>query len=469
MSLIRTISASSACAITALLALASPAAASRGLVTGFGGPVDDQDVARMTSAGAGAVSIQVNWSGIAPQRPLVPQSPADPSYNFGALDQQVETASAAGLRVILDFTSAPTWAEGADRPDTAPPGTWRPDPAAVGDFAQALAARYSGHFTPLLASSPLPQVHYFEVWNEPNLLIYLTPQWQGKAPASPDLYRQMLNSAYAGIKAAQPDAVVVTAGTAPYGEARGVARMRPLLFWRRLLCLRQNLRATRCPAPAEFNVLAHHPIDTGGGPRHRSLASGDISIPELHTLRSLLRAAERHHTIQPPGRRPLWATEFWWVSDPPNKRYGVPLPRFARWIEGGLYELWRQGASLAINLEVRDAPYDATSPLAYGQGGVFFHNGSEKRQAFTAFSFPFVVHRRSRHRVAAWGKSPRTGTLAIERRRHGRWRTLKSLPVKAGATGPVFTTSLPVHGKATLRATIDNLHSLPQSVHNPGR
>ena len=453
-----------------VLAGASPAAATRGLITGFGGPVDDQDLARMTSAGAGAVLIQVNWAGIAPQRPLIPQSPADPSYRFGALDQQVEAASAAGLQVILDFTSAPAWAEGRDRPDTAPAGTWRPDPAAVGDFGQALAARYSGRFTPPLASSALPRVRYFEVWNEPNLLIYLTPQWQGKAPASPALYRRMLNSAYAGIKAAQPDAVVVTAGTAPYGESRGVARMRPLLFWRRLLCLRQDsLRATRCPTRAHFDVLAHHPIDTAGGPHHRSLASGDISMPELHKLRSLLRAAERRHTIQPAGRKPLWATEFWWVSDPPNKRYGVPLPRFARWIEGGLYELWRQGASLALNLEVRDAPYDATSPLAYGQGGIFFHNGSKKRQAFTAFSFPFVVHRRSSGRLVAWGKSPRAGTLTIERRRRGGWRKVMSLPVKAGAPGPVFTASMRIHGAATLRATIDNLHSLSQKVHNPRR
>jgi hypothetical protein len=340
----------------------------------------------------------------------------------------------------------------------------------VGDFAQALAARYSGHFTPLLAGSPLPRVRYFEVWNEPNLLIYLTPQWQGKAPASPELYRQMLNAAYAGIKAAQPDAVVVTAGTAPYGESRGVGRMRPLLFWQKLLCVRyRSLRATSCPNHAEFDVLAHHPIDTGGGPRHRSLARGDISIPEFHELRSLLRAAERHHTVQPAGRKPLWATEFWWVSDPPNKRYGVPLHRFARWIEGGLYELWRQGASLAINLEVRDAPYDASDPLAYGQGGLFFQNGRTKQQAFTAFGFPFVVHRRSGERVTVWGKSPLGGRLEIERHGGGGWHKVRALSVKAGSTGAVFETGLRIAGAARLRAAIANRHSLPQSVHNPRR
>lgn len=424
----------------------------------------------MVSAGAGVALVDVNWAGVAPDRPLLPASPADPAYRFDAIDQQVEAATDAGLRVIIDFTHAPAWAEGSGRPNSAPPGTWRPSPAAVGDFAQALATRYSGRFTPLLAAAPLPRVRFFEVWNEPNLLIYLTPQWQGKAPASPELYRQMLDAAYAGIKAAQPDAAVVTAGTAPYGETRGLGRMRPLLFWRQLLCLRaRSLRATGCPMEARFDVLAHHPIDTAGGPRQPSLAGGDISIPELHTLRALLSAAERRHTIEPAGHRPLWATEFWWVSDPPNRAFGVPLRRFARWLERGLYEMWRQGVSLAINLEVRDQPYVAQDPLAYGQGGVFFQSGRKKRQAFTAFSFPFVARHRSGEVVTVWGKSPVTGRLSIERHRGGGWHRLKSLHATAGAGGAVFQTHVRLRGNARLRATIDNLHSLPQTVHNPGR
>jgi aryl-phospho-beta-D-glucosidase BglC (GH1 family) len=199
----------------ALLALTTPASATPPLVTAFGGPADQQDVARMVSAGAGAALINVNWAGVAPQQPLVPESPADPAYHFATVDQQVRDATVAGLQVILDFAHAPAWAEGPDRPSYVEAGTWKPDPAAVGDFAEALAARYSGSFSPSLIAPPLPRVRYFEVWNEPNVLIYLTPQWQGRSPASPKLYRQMLNSAYAGIKSAQPNAVVVTAGTAP--------------------------------------------------------------------------------------------------------------------------------------------------------------------------------------------------------------------------------------------------------------
>ena len=100
---------------------------------------------------------------------------------------------------------------------------------------------------------------------------------------------------------------------------------------------------------------------------------------------------------------------------------------------------------------------------------MFFNSGRKKRRAFTAFSFPFVANRRSARRVVVWGKSPVTGTLSIERRHRGRWRDLSSVPVTAGASGAVFRTHLRLTGAATLRATIDNRHSLPWTVHNRPR
>ena len=52
---------------------------------------------------------------------------------------------------------APAWAEGPRRPSNAPRGTWRPDPVALGQFAEAAARRY-------------PQIRHWQVWNEPNLV-----------------------------------------------------------------------------------------------------------------------------------------------------------------------------------------------------------------------------------------------------------------------------------------------------------
>ena len=73
---------------------------------------------------------------------------------------------------------------------------------------------------------------------------YLSPQWtrvaSGWAPASPTIYRQLLNAFYRAVKRVSPSNFVVTAGTAPYGDrarwpadAPGRVRSRPVLSARR--------------------------------------------------------------------------------------------------------------------------------------------------------------------------------------------------------------------------------------------
>ena len=55
---------------------------------------------------------------------------------------------------------------------------WAPDPGAYGRFAVAVARRYSGQFTdPLNAGTDLPRVRLYQAWNEPNLPLFLQPQW----------------------------------------------------------------------------------------------------------------------------------------------------------------------------------------------------------------------------------------------------------------------------------------------------
>src|SRR5436309_3525398 len=168
-------------------------ASGHGLVTGFARALNGADFSRMKQAGAGIVRVPVAWSSVGPHRPAEPANPADPSYRFGGLDDAVRTASADGLRVLITFSSAPRWAEGRHRPRGAPAGSWKPNPKALGHFAHALAARYSGSFTPLGSLSPLPRVRDLQVWNEPNLRKYLTPQWRRRRPVSPKRYRRMLN------------------------------------------------------------------------------------------------------------------------------------------------------------------------------------------------------------------------------------------------------------------------------------
>lgn len=446
-------------AVLALGLLAPAAAGARGLVTGLDDPLDftspsasvrSEWFGRAKAANAGVVRIDVSWREVAgPRPPLTPANPADPSYDFAAIDRGVRTAAANGLSILLNVEHAPAWAEGKNRPRSVPAGSWKPSPSDLGQFAQALARRYSGSF------AGLPRVRYFQAWNEPNLTIHLAPQWKGKRPASPDRYRRMLNAFYAGVKRAQPAATVLSAGTAPYGDPPGKSRMRPLTFIRNLFCLNSRLRATRCPVKPRLDLLAHHPI-TDGPPTKHAINHNDVPVADFNRVRAVLRAAERTHHVRPKGRHPLWVTELWWNTKPPN-RFGFPLQKQAKWIEQAFYLLWRQGSSAVINYELRDLPYSRRNAANTLQSGLFFHDGRAK-PSYRTFRFPFVTHRRSKRTVGAWGKAPASGRLRIQRKRERGWKTVRRLRVRRGQ---VFQASIRQRGGATFRAKLGKLASAP--------
>ena len=151
-------------------------------------------------------------------------------------------------------------------------------------------------------------MRYLQPWNEANLATYLTPQWRAKRPVGAEHYRKMLNAFHRGAAAAQPGVKVVTTGTAPYGDRPGGSRTRPLRFWRAVFCLkdRKTLKAARkgCRGKkaAKFEILAHHPITTSGGPRRSAFHPDDVTIPDMPKLHKTLRAAERQGTVRGPRR-----------------------------------------------------------------------------------------------------------------------------------------------------------------------
>jgi hypothetical protein len=451
-----------AAAAVALVAVALPTTAQGRpqLETGFldvlyGSPdpaVRDQSFGRTVAARAGLVRLNVFWSSVGASKPTDPRNPADPAYDWGTLDSSVADARERGLRVLLTVTSAPSWAEGEDRPAGVSPGSWKPQPNAFGDFAHAVAERYSGDFM------GLPRVKDYQAWNEPNLDNHLSPQYEGGNQFSAGHYKRMLNAFWSGIKGVHASNRVVTGGTGPYGDRPGGDRTRPLAFWRKVLCLkdRKRLRPKRCPAKAKFDVLAHHPINTSGGPRRSAIHPDDASTPDVKHLRKILRKAEKAGRVSPRDRHPLWATEIWWESKPPD-RCGVRLRRHARYVAESLYLLWKQGVSTVVWLSLRDDPSQANEcGRDQLQSGLELVNGKRK-PAFEAFRFPFVTDRKSRTRLVAWGKSPAAGRVVVERKRGKKWRRVKA--IRAGE-GNVFRTKLRIRGRAKLRARVGGEASL---------
>jgi hypothetical protein len=478
-----------ACCLLIALVLPSTASAARGLSTGFadpeeyqGGSVAQQQLwfDRTLQSGAGIVRFAVEWNAIAgAQRPANPANPADPAYDFAGLDQSVFGAEARGLLVLLTINHAPAYAEGPGRPASAPAGSWRPNPPEVAAFAQALAARYSGNFDPDGAGPQprLPAAQGIQVWNEPNSSDWIAPQFEGSSIVGGNLYRGILNASYNAIKQVNPRMQVVVGGTDPYGDPPGgpyppnVQRTRPVQFWEQVFCLsdvkakkkkgkkgkkgssRKFVRAPGCTGRASFDIFAHHPIDnTGGGPLRHGPNRYDASTPDLGRVVDVLRAAERFGTATG-GSHPVWVTEFWWDSNPPNPS-GASLLTQARWIEQSMYLFWKAGASAAISFQIADSTLRPTVRAGL-QAGIYFNNGQPK-PSLTAFRFPFVTERIDKRTLRAWGKSPEAGKLKIQRKRGG-WKTVKKLNVGKGS---VFSTKLKLSGKQKLRAVVAGNQSI---------
>jgi hypothetical protein len=451
-------------ALTAL-ALLAPASAN-GFQVGFadhlfGGPDGGRWAQRAVGAGADAMRVNVYWSIVATAEPERPRDAGDPAYDWEPIDRAVRSAEAAGLEVLMTVLSAPPWAEGPYRPgpEEAPAGTWRPDPAAYADFAHAIATRYSGFYPDPDGSGSLPEVDTWSAWNEPNISQYLTPQYVNGRNASAGIYVRLLNAFGGAVEAVNPDATIVTGGTAPAGDPVERRRTAPLEFWREVLCLTPDGRAADFCAAAErprFDLLAHHPISHLSSPAVSGIEADDITAVDFGELGRLLREAEAARTIDSREEHGLLAPEIWWETDPPE-RNGVSQARQARYTALAIYLLWRQGAEGVYFLQMRDAKRVSGEPgLNSYQTGIYTYR-DRRKPAHDAVRFPVVLDRLDRDRVLAWARAPRAGRMRIELKpRGGEWRRVEGARV---ARGEIVTEELRLRGRARARAKVAGVSS----------
>ena len=159
------------------------------------------------------VKVTVSWEAIAPDpnsrrqpRGFHPANPAAyPPANWAIYDEIDRDAHADGVQVYCDLDGGgPRWAEEPGRPahPSSHPG-WAPSPRAFEAFTHAVGARYDGTYTPAGASTPLPRVSFWSIWNEPNLGAFLSPQGVPgdlSVENSGHLYRNLLEAAWAGLQ-----------------------------------------------------------------------------------------------------------------------------------------------------------------------------------------------------------------------------------------------------------------------------
>jgi hypothetical protein len=310
----------------------------------------------MRSLGVDIVKVFVPWNAIAPD-PVAKTVPAGfngsdpaayPTANWGPYDAIVRDANARGIGVDLTLAEPPPqWAQGPGAPRNAGP-QWEPSDTLFGQFVAAVAARYTGRYTPAGASSPLPRVHIWSIWNEPNYGPELKPQaidhW--RVPVSPALYRGLVDAAWTALHATGHGRDTILIGElAPRGIQRAEG-MVPLRFVRALYCLNSSLQPLRgaaatavaCPATAaaarafrsgnpalfEASGFSDHPYPQGdAAPNYVTPGEPDYAdFASLPKLISTLDAAQRAYGSS--HRFDIWATEFGYNTDPPRQYEASP-------------------------------------------------------------------------------------------------------------------------------------------------
>lgn len=128
--------------------------------------------------------------------------PAQGTWEFSRADEIVNEVEAKGVKLVVRLSDAPEWAHPSIGSSTegdfldAPPE----DNSHFADYCGAIATRYKG------------RIAAYQIWNEPNL----AREWGGKTPNAAD-YVALLAVCSEAIRAADPAAILISAGLAPTG------------------------------------------------------------------------------------------------------------------------------------------------------------------------------------------------------------------------------------------------------------
>jgi hypothetical protein len=167
-----------------------------------------KNLAAAERAHASLIHVLADWSQIAQAKPKNPLNGDDPAYDLSDLDALVETAPRYNMQVFITISGTPKWANGGQTPNH-PPRNLND----LTQFAHMLAARYNGRRIGFGA------VTRWAVWNEPNLALFLTPQFNGNGKiVSAAEYAKLYMAAYKGIKAGNPRALVAAGETSNRGH-----------------------------------------------------------------------------------------------------------------------------------------------------------------------------------------------------------------------------------------------------------
>jgi hypothetical protein len=314
---------------------------------------------KAAQANASIIRATADWRAIAPTRPRNALNSNDPAYHLNDLDDLVRLAQQRGIQVMITIWGTPKWAN-PKGPNRAPLHL-----ADLTRFAHALADRYSGRHP------GLPYVGHYSVWNEPNLGIFLEPQFDAKGrPISPRIYASIYKAAYAGIKAGNRAALVAMGETSNQGRdhpLKGINDSTAPGTFAHLLSLQKGLR---------FDAYATHPYATRPNlPPTQKVRWPNVTMTQLKRFETSLNSWF-HRTV------PVWITEYGYETRPAEPA-GVTLSQQAVYMSRVMRQLRADPqVQMFIWFIFRD------SKTSLWQSGLFSASGAQKPayRTFTALA-----------------------------------------------------------------------------------
>jgi len=253
---------------------------------------------RAAEDGASVIHTTASWNTIAPTKPANASDGSDPAYHLADLDELVAHSGLYGLRVMIDITGTPKWANGGKAPNRMPKSM-----STLTTFARMLATRYNG-------ANGHGYVGLYSVWNEPNLGLFLEPQFtvskhkKGKKVVTttkivgPANYAKLYKAAYAGIKAGNHLAQVAIGETSARGRdkpLKGVSDSIAPGTFAKYLAKVKGLK---------FDAWAHHPYPTRADlPPMQKVRYPNVTLSTLPKFEKDLKTFF-HRTV------PVWITEY---------------------------------------------------------------------------------------------------------------------------------------------------------------
>ncbi len=387
---------------------------------------------QMEHLGVHALRVELYWSYVAPasgsnKRPkFEATNPA--AYNWTLYDWVLNKAKELKWSVLLTVTSpVPKWASANHT------SLGSPNAKDFEEFMTAVGKHYGS------------EVSLFAIWNEPNDIASLQPQFNASGqPVSPRTYRGLFQAGYAGLQAAgiaHPKALM--GETAPVGfdslsrsEVRKYGLLHdvaPLAFLRGSLCLNSHYKkAGSCESVPAYGYSTHA-YTQKQGPLWVPPEHDDVTIGTLSRLENALNQAAHAGAIR--SGIPIYLTEFG-VQSTPNRYEGVSPTKQAEYDALAEFIAWKNPRVAAFSQYLlHDDPTGGPPGSGVHGGTVGFQTGLEyvngrPKPLYSAWPIPLVVSRVG-HGFSLWGLvRPATGstkvTILVKTRGSKKYRVLKA-------------------------------------------